>query len=340
MQDIADTKTVDMVESIDQATPTLRPGRKPGAAAQAVAMTLNNDAAAQAVATLDARAERVRAIALQVGYQLPGDGVDADLIQRDIAANMRRSVEACLEVGRGLVALKEACEYGEFGKRLEVLGIENRVAQRFMLAAKKFANAALAPHLTKAIGGQSKLFELLVLDADEVQELVAGGEVRGMDADDIAGMTRNELRAKLKEYKASLAAKDRVLADNATKINEQDVEIELLKNAPFVPREGSAARTRQEQALLDEVFRTSLRLAPRMKKLLLAADAALGDGKTSEAVQHAARAAVQFVTQQLADMAAELGITLDLDERVEAPWTEADAAALATLEARNTASQQ
>lgn len=89
---------------------------------------------------LDERASRVRAtVALQMGYQLPGDGVDADLIQRDIAANMRHSgVRACLEVGRGLTALKEACEHGEFGKRLEVLGIEESVARRFMIAAAKF----------------------------------------------------------------------------------------------------------------------------------------------------------------------------------------------------------
>ncbi|MDF5882164.1 hypothetical protein P4052_31615 [Pseudomonas aeruginosa] len=49
---------------------------------------------------------QVRAVAAQLGYQLPADCTDPDLIQRDIAANMRRSVEACLEVGRGLQVLK------------------------------------------------------------------------------------------------------------------------------------------------------------------------------------------------------------------------------------------
>lgn len=53
-----------------------------------------------------------------------------------------------------------------------------------------------------------------MLDADEVQELAA--EARGLDADDIAGMTRNELRAALKASRDQLAAKDRVLQDNAT----------------------------------------------------------------------------------------------------------------------------
>ncbi|MFV9605255.1 hypothetical protein ACNUIU_33560 [Pseudomonas aeruginosa] len=40
---------------------------------------------------------QVRAVAAQLGYQLPADCTDPDLIQRDIAANMRRS-----EKGRAL----------------------------------------------------------------------------------------------------------------------------------------------------------------------------------------------------------------------------------------------
>ena len=35
----------------------------------------------------------VRAVAQQLGYQLPADATDPDLIQRDITANMRRSVD-------------------------------------------------------------------------------------------------------------------------------------------------------------------------------------------------------------------------------------------------------
>lgn len=204
MKDSTDHATQDILDA------TEKRGRKPMSAAtpreaQTIAEALVS--ANQAVALLDERASRVRAVALQMGYQLPGDGVDADLIQRDIAANMRRSVEACLEVGRGLAVLKEACEHGEFIARLGVLGMDRNVAARFALAAAKFSNVPPAAHLTKAIGSQSKLFELLVLDADEVQELAAGGEVRGLDADDIAGMTRNELRAALKASRDQLAAK-------------------------------------------------------------------------------------------------------------------------------------
>ena len=304
-------------------------------AAQAVVVT-DLTPVVQVVAALDARAERVRAVALQVGYQLPGDSVDADLIQRDIAANMRRSVEACLEVGRGLSALKAACEHGEFSKRLGVLGIDGPVASRFMLAASRFSNLPLAANLTKAIGNQSKLFELLVLDADEVDELAAGGEARGLNADAIAGMTRNELRAALAEAKATLEAKDRVLQSNAQKINEQAQALERARSEKFTPRPGSVARTKAEDALLKEVFVQSLRINARMRALFHAADAALSDS-APEAVQQAARASVQHLAQQFADLAQEFGIAIDLDERIEAPWTPEDEAALQALAAKNAA---
>ena len=313
-------------------------GRPAMPAAQAVVVT-DLTPVVQAVAVLDARAERVRAVALQVGYQLPGDSVDADLIQRDIAANMRRSVEACLEVGRGLSALKAACEHGEFSKRLGVLGIDGPVASRFMLAASRFSNLPLAANLTKAIGNQSKLFELLVLDADEVDELAAGGEARGLNADAIAGMTRNELRAALAEAKATLEAKDRVLQSNAQKINEQAQALELARSEKFTPRPGSVARTKAEDALLKEVFVQSLRINGRMRALFHALDAALSDsgGNAPEAVQQAARASVQHLAQQFADLAQEFGIVIDLDERIEAPWTAEDEAALLKLAAKNAA---
>ena len=332
MQDSADTVTKDLLVE-----PAKR-GRKPLAAAVPVVVDADLAPVAQAVALLDERASRVRAVALQMGYQLPGDGVDADLIQRDIAANMRRSVEACLEVGRGLAVLKEACEHGEFGKRLEVLGVEDRVARRFMLAASKFTNRALAPVL-RAAGNQSKLFELLVLEDDEVQELAAGGEVRGLDADDIAGMTRNELRAALKASRDQLAAKDRVLADNAAKINEQAQALELARSEKFTPPPRSVARTKAEQVLLTAVTQSASRAYLRMHALFTAADAALSDsgGNAPEAVKQVARQSIEFMAQQLADMAHEFGISVNLEERISPDWL--DEEALAVLETRNTTAQ-
>lgn len=168
----------------------------------------------------------VRAVAQRVGYAL--DAIEPDLIQRDIAANMRRSVEACLEVGRGLCVLKAACAHGDFMLRLEALSIEYRLAARFMQAALKFSNVSTSTHLLKAAGTQSKLFELLVLDDEQIEAFELQGEVAGVTLEDVARMGVRELRAALREARAEKAASERLIEAK----NKQIDKLQLLKTAP------------------------------------------------------------------------------------------------------------
>lgn len=171
----------------------------------------------------------VRAVAEQLGYQLPADCTDPDLIQRDIAANMRRSVEACLEVGRGLRVLKEACEHGQFISRLDVLGIDRKVAAKFMQSAAKFANVSSTRHLTAAIGNQTKLFEMLVLDDEQLEELELTGQTGELQLDDIATMSVKELRAALREIREDAEAQSRLLADKNTRLDKITEEMTKVK---------------------------------------------------------------------------------------------------------------
>ncbi|WP_108971568.1 DUF3102 domain-containing protein [Parazoarcus communis] len=162
----------------------------------------------------------VRAVAHQVGYQLPADCTDPDLIQRDIASNMRRTVEAMIEVGRGLIVLREACAHGEFMARLDVLGFDSRAAQRYMQVVRKFANASTSTHLLKAAATQSKLLEMLVLDDEQIEELELTGQTGELNLDDIATMSVKELREALRDAREQGSAKDRLLADKNAKIDE------------------------------------------------------------------------------------------------------------------------
>lgn len=186
----------------------------------------------------------VRATALQVGYQLPADCADPDLIQRDISANMRRSVEACLEVGRGLAVLRQACEHGNFMVRLDVMGIDDRVARRFMQSAIKFSNRASTPVL-EAIGTQTKLFELLVLDDDQVDELTLTGQTGELKLDDIASMSVKELRAALREARAEEKATTELLAE---KNRTLDIERAKSKRIQTLPQDEAAAALMAEAA--------------------------------------------------------------------------------------------
>ena len=208
----------------------------PVATANEVAIA-DGHAALNAVAAIDtAQQEAVRQLAVKIGYQLPADCTDPDLIQRDIAANMRRSVEACLEVGRGLAVLKEACEHGQFLARLETLGIEKRIAQRFIQSALRFSNAASTP-LLKAAASQTKLFEMLVLDDEQVEELEETGKTGSLALDDVATMSVKELRAAIRAereartaekqkleavHKCDMLAKDRLMASVRERANEAE----------------------------------------------------------------------------------------------------------------------
>ena len=229
------------------------------------ALPAMREAANQLAVMHEERQATVRAVAAQLGYQLPADCTDPDLIQRDIAANMRRSVEACLEVGRGLRVLKEACEHGQFISRIDSLGIEVRVAQKFMASAAKFSNAASTP-LLKAAGNQTKLFEMLVLDDEQIEELELTGQTGELQLDDIATMSVKELRAALRETRENAEAQSRLLADKNAKIDELAAKLTTKKPRVHTPPpdvEGQEIRKEASQFAFEaeSVVRGKLRAA-------------------------------------------------------------------------------
>lgn len=229
------------------------------------ALPAMREAANQLAVMHEERQATVRAVAAQLGYQLPADCTDPDLIQRDIAANMRRSVEACLEVGRGLRVLKEACEHGQFISRIDSLGIEVRVAQKFMASAAKFSNAASTP-LLKAAGNQTKLFEMLVLDDEQIEELELTGQTGELKLDDIATMSVKELRAALRETRENAEAQSRLLADKNAKIDELAAKLTTKKPRVHTPPpdvEGQEIRKEASQFAFEaeSVVRGKLRAA-------------------------------------------------------------------------------
>lgn len=173
----------------------------------------------------------VRAIATQIGYQLPADSIDPDLIQRDISANMRRSVESCLEIGRGLIVLKEVCGHGNFIARLDVIGLDRKVAAKFMQAARKLSNVSSTRHLTKAIDSQTKLFEMLVLDDEQLEELELTGQTGELKLDDVATMSVKELRNALRKERQDAQAKDQVMSDKNTVIDKLAMQLNQREQA-------------------------------------------------------------------------------------------------------------
>lgn len=175
-------------------------------------------------------------LAQRLGYRLPdeiGDHyLDADQVQRDIAANMRRSVEACLEVGRGLCVLKAMCEHGQFARRLDTLGMDKHVATRFMQAATRFSAKLPTSATLKAIGSQSKLFEMLVLDDEQLDELLLTGQTGELALDDVATMSVKELRAAVREAREEHKALEEVSKKKSEQIDKLQVKLKRVQAAP------------------------------------------------------------------------------------------------------------
>jgi hypothetical protein len=170
-----------------------------------------------------------RALAKQVGYQLPAESTNPDLICRDIAANMRRSLESVLEIGRGLLVLKAVCAHGDFMGRLEFLGIDQRLANRFMAAGMKFSKWTSTSTLLPKIESQTKLFELLVLDDEQIDELAENGQTGELKLDEVACMGVRELRKAVRDLRAKADAKDKVIKNKQGRITELE---DLLDAVP------------------------------------------------------------------------------------------------------------
>ena len=134
---------------------------------------------------------------------------------------MRQTVEGMFELGRVLIVLKEHMTWEKFADVSEVFGMSERAAQQLTQATRRFATPQMqkaAPKLMEL--GKSKLLELLVEEDEALAELADGGDINGHTLDDIDRMTRNELRAALRESRDTAEAKDKIIADKNKKVDE------------------------------------------------------------------------------------------------------------------------
>ena len=196
------------------------------AANQLAALTIEADAAAHAMAA-------------QLGYE---GALTVGALEDGIRFYQQRTAEACIELGKRLLLLKETCPHGNFKLRLELLGIEYTAASRFMGVAAKFAKVATS-QLLKLASSQGKVIELLVLDDEEVAELAENGTVRGMAADDVANMGVRELRAALRESRKEKDAVEKVLSDKNAANDKLHAQ---LKRIETLPADKALEKTMQE----------------------------------------------------------------------------------------------
>lgn len=192
--------------------------------------TANQAAYDETTASADRDARRLARIEEKYG--------DGSIYSRESCMNkygtyMQGSAEMMLEAGKQLLRIKEHEPHGDFLNALEVFGIEPRFAQKQMQATVKFTRPNTP---TLAYLGRAKLFELMVLDDEEIDELSGGGTVADLTLDEIERKPVSELRKTLrverKRNREDAEAKDRLLAEKNQKIDELDSQLHRRENAP------------------------------------------------------------------------------------------------------------
>lgn len=199
---------------------------------------------ASAVEAQNALMVRTAEVAKRFGDGLP---YDRSRYLDKCRYHMARSAEEALEVGRCLIVMKENEPHGEFIECVEGLGIAYRLAARMMQATLKFSNVSTSTHLIEAAKSKSKLFELLVLDDEELKELGAGGTVAGLKLDDVERMSVRELKGALRDARENSEAKDKLLATKNEKIDTLSAKLsEKKRRVPQVSVDEEGAEIRKE----------------------------------------------------------------------------------------------
>lgn len=323
-----------------------KPGRKAGAAATPVESGASEQAIVEVAAAADqaARAQAAYGQERDLLNQLLGQAQMADAFAK-FSGTVTTSKLAYVKENKLYRALKgqenparDGFLSGTWDEFCGLLGRSSEHADRDIANLKAFGEEALESMSRMGIGYR-ELRQYRRLPEDQKLALIevakAGDKDGFLDlAEEMIARHAKEkesLATQVEEAKATLEAKDRVLADK----NERLTKLEEEGKRKFKPSAGSEAKTAQEQALLTELDQASSAAYLAIHKTFAAADVALSDSGAREAIQTRARQAVEFLVQQLADMAEEFGIQVDLEARIAPPWLNEEA--LASLEARNAA---
>ena len=222
--------------------------------------------------------ENAKALALELRYDGP---MHPDALEAGIADARSRIAAELFGMGARLLLLKE---HGEFMDRVERLGLDHTLVKRTMQATMKFSNSAMSHHLEKL--SKSKLFELVVLDDEEIKELEFAGSVRGISIDDIDRMTVSDLRKQLRDAKQQSEAKDKLLANKNTQIDELNTKLDG-KSSKLVEPDEYLQRSLTEVTTLTQQITTTLGTVFR-KALVDISDHHALHGGDSDEITHAA----------------------------------------------------
>ncbi len=263
-------------------------------------------------------AQKLGVLATQLGYQ---GSLTVGAVEDEIRFYQQRSVEAVMELGKRLLILKEMTPHGEFSKRIEMLGISKRTAQRFMSVVLKFSKTTSMSLLEKS-GNGTKLLELMVLDDDDIEIIDAGGSIGDVSLDAIETMSVRELKKALREAKADNAAKDQLIQKKDSKINELDANLSKANSPVEIQKRAESEDQGLEKAALETISTESLMLLNAVMRYQNAINSVLDLANEKGIHQLFDRIDESVVAsyQRIAQFSQNLGIQIDFENMVTPEW--------------------
>ncbi|MGB9040323.1 MAG: hypothetical protein WCC23_17695 [Acinetobacter calcoaceticus] len=266
--------------------------------------------------------QSVAGLATQLGY----DGaLTVGALEDEIRFYQMRTVEACMELGKRLLILKEMTAHGEFEKRIEILGLSPRMARKFMSAVLKFANRN-SNSVLQAAKTQTKLLELVVLDDDDLDFIEQGGSIGAVSLDSIDTMSTRELKQALRDAKADKDAADLLLKKKDEKINELDSKVTKLQSPVQIKKRAESEEQLIAAKALEEATSACLTMhndTVRFKNTVNSVLDTINEHGLYN-IQEQLEALVISAFQQIAQTSVELGIQIDFETMVNPAWLPAD----------------
>ena len=203
-----------------------------------------------------------------------------------IRNDLTTSANSMLSAGCRLLRLKEHEGHGRFMKVLEELGIGWKTANRLMNTAMKFVadnESVKYPRLLQQ--SVSKIYELALLDDEDLKDLDEGKPVAEIEVDEIDRMTVRDLRKKIRDAKKEREALENVIKSKSEKLDELEKEIALKEQVSsdeeekrYVPQPEDVNALRNEITLLAtdsyDLYQRMVSLADRIEKASSGSDLA------------------------------------------------------------------
>lgn len=245
-----------------------------------------------------------------------GDGLPFDEMQyqQKVGYHMRRSAEELYDACRALLVTRVHLDNGRWGEFLKRVGLEDRLARRMIQTARKFKNPETKP-LLQAAANKSKVFELLVLDDEELVKVAQGSPDASVTLDEIDRMPASELRIALRNARGDNEANKRLLDDKNKKLDKLQAEVEKIKAGPVEKIKPSQTVKQIRADIKGDTYEAEIflkRLSQAFEEL----------SNVDEQARDVATETLKQLYASIKSVAAGLNINLDAEDTEPLPWAQ------------------